>query len=71
MIQLGDQAMDVPTGFVGVVTAVAVYLGGAIQLRLEQETPTGDPKERWIPEGRARLVSETPTVGFAFSPPPS
>lgn len=58
---LGAECSDEVTGFAGVATGVAHYLGGGRKVLIEGRTPTGDPNERWVDLSRIVMADDRPT----------
>jgi hypothetical protein len=58
---LGAECSDYVTGFAGIATGVAQYLSGGRKVLIESRTPTGDPKERWVPIDRVVMADDRPT----------
>jgi hypothetical protein len=59
MVNLGDRAKDVITGFVGIVTGETKWLYGCKRLGLQAEKPGKDGKlqeTQWFDEGQVRVV---------------
>ena len=60
MIELGNKARDIITGFSGIVTGKATYLSGCDQVCLAPESKQDGSyhDSQWFDEGRIRLVSK-------------
>lgn len=57
MFNLKDVVRDTITGFEGVVTGIAQYVGRETVYQLENVDNTGRPIEWWFPENRLVRIS--------------
>lgn len=61
---LGAKYVDRVTGFVGMATARAEYLGNTPDVRLTAETGQDELKERWVTESRIEKHGGDSSTGF-------
>lgn len=59
MLELGMKARDKITGFEGVVTAIAQYLGEETRFLVEARVKDGKTSERWFCSSRLEICEET------------
>jgi hypothetical protein len=61
VIELGDKAKDMVTGFEGVVTGKAEYITGCVRFQIECGSPDKKSKSTysdWVDEVRLKLIKK-------------